>query len=144
MYKKERYKIQKLQHGDQRVFRELCEKHYAQFFRYTVSALKSRQLAASVLEEACLEIWKSRHNLNPNVSFCIQLFKVVESRVLAILESIVADERLEEEIRNHIGANHISVKNEATPDKEQSSLIEAIQNEILQQQLLHELASTRR
>ena len=143
MRRKEYKQLRKLQRGDSKIFKVLCEKYYEQFLRYALSALKSQSIAESVLKDTMLEIWQNRHSLDPNVAFSIQIFQVLERRVFEKLHSIIFDDKLEEEIRSAI-VKEYNIQPDTILDKEQASIIEAIHNEILQRKLLHELATTRR
>ena len=143
MRRKQHKQIQKLQYGDQKLYRRLCEKYYEQLLHYALMALKSPALAEAVLKDTFIDVWQNRHNLNPDIAFNLQLHEVLERHVFEMLHKMVEDEEVGQEIRDHIGKK-LRSQTETMLDKEQVSVIDAIHNELLQQQLLHELATTRR
>ena len=135
--------IQKLQYGDRKVYRQLCEKHFKQFLNYALKGLKSPGLAEVVLKDTLLDVWENRHRLDPNLAFNVQIFEVLEKRVFEMLHKMVDDEELGHQIRDFI-RQKLDIPSKILLDKDRASVIDAIHNELLQQQLLHELATTRR
>ncbi|TRX61190.1 hypothetical protein FNH22_03805 [Fulvivirga sp. M361] len=134
--------VSQLKRGDQEVYRKLCTQHFDQFYRYILNSVKSKRLAEQILEEAYIEIWQNRASLDVSVSFKDQLLKLVEASVFEILFNAGANEFLEDEIWQYI--EKAQNTEAATADTDQDPILKVIQNNILQNQLLNELATTRR
>lgn len=129
--------------GDAEVYKKLCSQHFDQFFRYVLSSVKSRRLAEQILEASLIEMWENRASLDVSVSFKEHLLRSVEGRIIEVLLNASASEFLEDEIWQYIEKVQHSTE-DSFADAEQDPILKVIQNNILQNQLLNELATTRR
>lgn len=129
--------------GDKEVFRELCDQYFDQFFRYIIRSVKSKRLAEQILKESLIDIWHDRACLNAKVSFKDHLLRSVETRIFEVLFNASENEFLEDEIWQYIEKMQYADDTTAA-DTDQDPILKVIQNNLLQLQLLNELATTRR
>lgn len=146
-----------LQEGNRNAYRQLCSQCFDQLFRYVQGSVKSRQLTEMILEDAFIEIWQKKASLNIEVAFKDQLLLIVESMIIEVLcNSATMSEFLKDEVEKPC----LSIKEEIwrwirklqeitiveifTTHKDKEPVLKVIQNNRLQHQLLHQLATTRR
>lgn len=136
-------KVEKLMAGDQEVYWELFDTYYEQHLRYALNALKSTSLAESVLEQVFELLWEQRTLLDSTLTLEHQLSEIVEHKVFEVLRSVNANSSLREAIWEAI-RNTQNLEDDLLLPVERNSVLKVIHNNILQQQLLHQLATTRR
>lgn len=134
---------ERLMKGDQEVLMELFDEYYGQFIQYALQTLKSTSIAEAVVEETFDIFLDQRASLDLSRSLEDQLFEVLVKQVLKTLRKISADPKLKEEIWKCIKKIQHQ-ENEIVLPVERNSLLKVIHNNFLQQQLLNELATTRR
>lgn len=136
--------IEKLARGDSEPFWKLYDEYYERFLGYALDSLKSTHHAEIVVEEAFEELWDNRQSLQHDLELEYQLFDIIVTRVFEALRCIAKDPAKQvfcwRRIRN-IGRNQ---RGRLTLNKQADFAWKAILNDFLQQQLLHQLATTRR
>ncbi len=135
--------VERIKAGDRELYLDVVEVCYDKCLAYAQEVLKCSEYATTVLDDILVQLWEQRQSLKIDVSIETQLCDLVCSRVLEVLRSAVSNRSLREKIWNVIKANQKSL---ILPilDQEQDSIIKVIHNNILQHQLIHQLAATRR
>ncbi len=97
--------ISLLRIGDQSSFEILYNRYSSRLLGYLLKMTKSEDLAAEILQDTFLKIWKNRGNLDPVQSFRAYLFKVSSNLVYDFFRKAARDKVLREKlIRENVSA----------------------------------------
>ena len=136
-------RTKRLMEGDQDVFMELFNEYYDQLRQYALQMLKTTATAEAILDKTFNTFWDQRQALDPSRSLEEQLLELVVEQVLKVLLKTSADPSLKAEVWKCIKKiQHREI--DILPPVERNSVLKVIHNNLLQQQLLNELATTRR
>ena len=137
------YQVKRIKEGDRELYLDVVEVCYDKCLAYAQEILKCSELATTVLDDIWVQLWEQRQSLAKDVSVETQLCDLVFSRVLEVFKSAASNRSLREKIWDAIKANQKFLISPIL-DQEQESIIKVIHNNILQHQLIHQLAATRR
>lgn len=79
-------------------FRKLFDMYHNDIYTYSLSILKSKELAEENVQEVFLKIWMNRENLDEGKSFKAFLFTIARNQAFNILSKAANDTALLEEI----------------------------------------------
>ncbi len=86
--KNERELVQALKKGNASAFDELFVIYGNRLFGFVYGYLKIREEAEEVVQEVFLNVWRTRQNLKPELSFKAYLFKIAYHQILESFERI--------------------------------------------------------
>ena len=135
--------VEKIKAGDKELYLDLVEACYDRCYSYAIQILKSDDLVEEFLEEALSKLWLKRRSFDVDIPFEKQLFDIIEHQAFNFLGNAAFSRSLREKIWKAIELKQASFDIPVL-NQEQDSIIKVIHNNILRQQLLHELATTRR
>jgi RNA polymerase sigma-70 factor (family 1) len=87
-----------LKNGNESAFRALYDFYYQDIYGYSISLLKSKELAEENVQDVFLKIWLHRENLNPEQSFKSFLFTIARNQAFNLLSKAANDMLLKEEV----------------------------------------------
>ncbi|WP_035669161.1 RNA polymerase sigma factor [Flavobacterium sp. 83] len=90
--------VSELKNNNEKAFRSLFDFYYQDIYGYSISILKSKELAEENVQEVFLKIWLHRENLNLEQSFKSYLFTIARNQAFNFLNKAANDELLKEEI----------------------------------------------
>lgn len=90
--------ISELKNGNEKAFRKLYDFYYQDIYGYSISLLKSKELAEENVQDVFLKIWLHRENLNPEQSFKSYLFTIARNQAFNLLNKAANDVLLKEEV----------------------------------------------
>ncbi len=136
--------IEKLARGDSEPFWKLYDDYYDRFFGYALDSLKETRHAEIIVEQSFEELWDNRQSLNIDLELEYQLFDIIVRRVLEALKCAASDAEQCEKIEQRIKKIQLAQCKSLISGQKVDFVWKSILNEILQRQLLHQLATTRR
>lgn len=90
--------VSELKNHNENAFRKLFDLYYQDIYGYSISFLKSKDLAEENVQEVFLKVWLHRENLNIEQSFKSYLFTIARNQAFNSLNKASNDEILKEEI----------------------------------------------
>lgn len=90
--------LAELKRHDENAFRRLFDFYYQDIYGYSISLLKSKELAEENVQEVFLKIWLNRENLDPDKSFKSFLFTIARNQAFNILSKAANDAILKETV----------------------------------------------
>ncbi|WKL44270.1 RNA polymerase sigma factor [Flavobacterium sp. ZE23DGlu08] len=90
--------VSELKNHNENAFRKLFDLYYQDIYGYSISLLKSMDLAEENVQEVFLKVWLHRENLNIEQSFKSYLFTIARNQAFNSLNKASNDEILKEEI----------------------------------------------
>lgn len=90
--------ISELKNGNESAFRKLYDFYYQDIYGYSISLLKSKELAEENVQDVFLKIWLHRENLNLEQSFKSFLFTIARNQAFNLLNKAANDVHLKEEV----------------------------------------------
>lgn len=90
--------VSELKNHNENAFRKLFDLYYQDIYGYSISLLKSKDLAEENVQEVFLKVWLHRENLNIEQSFKSYLFTIARNQAFNSLNKASNDEILKEEI----------------------------------------------
>lgn len=102
--------VSELKNGNENAFRKLYDFYYQDIYGYSISLLKSKELAEENVQDVFLKIWLHRENLNQEQSFKSYLFTIARNQAFNLLNKAANDVLLKEEVF------HISEKSHSQGD----------------------------
>lgn len=94
----EKLLVSELKNHNEKAFRKLYDFYHQDIYRYSVSILKSKELAEENVQEAFLKIWLLRENLNLEQSFKAYLVTIARNQAFKFLNKAANEATLKEEI----------------------------------------------
>lgn len=94
----ERLLVGELKNHNEKAFRSLFNFYYQDIYGYSISILKSKELAEENVQEVFLKVWLHRENLNIEQSFKSYLFTIARNQAFNFLNKAANDVLLKEEI----------------------------------------------
>jgi RNA polymerase sigma-70 factor (family 1) len=90
--------VSELKNGNENAFRKLYDFYYQDIYGYSISLLKSKELAEENVQDVFLKIWLHRENLNLEQSFKSYLFTIARNQAFNLLNKAANDVLLKEEV----------------------------------------------
>lgn len=90
--------VSELKKGNEKAFRKLYDFYYQDIYGYSISLLKSKELAEENVQDVFLKIWLHRDNLNLEQSFKSYLFTIARNQAFNLLNKSANDMLLKEEV----------------------------------------------
>lgn len=90
--------VSELKKGNEKAFRKLYDFYYQDIYGYSISLLKSKELAEENVQDVFLKIWLHRDNLNLEQSFKSYLFTIARNQAFNLLNKAANDVLLKEEV----------------------------------------------
>ncbi len=90
--------ISELKNHNEKAFRTLYDSYSQDIYRYSLSILKSKELAEENVQEVFLKVWLHREKLNLEQSFKSYLFTIARNQAFNFLNKAANDLILKEEI----------------------------------------------
>jgi RNA polymerase sigma-70 factor (family 1) len=90
--------VSELKNGNEKAFRKLYDFYYQDIYGYSISLLKSKELAEENVQDVFLKIWLNRENLNLEQSFKSFLFTIARNQAFNLLNKAANDVLLKEEV----------------------------------------------
>jgi RNA polymerase sigma factor (sigma-70 family) len=90
--------VSELKNHNERAFRSLFDLYYQDIYGYSISILKSKELAEENVQDVFLKVWLHRENLNLEQSFKSYLFTIARNQAFNLLNKATNDAILREEI----------------------------------------------
>lgn len=90
--------ISELKNHNEKAFRTLYDTYSQDIYRYSLSILKSKELAQENVQEVFLKVWLRREKLNLEQSFKSYLFTIARNQAFNFLNKAANDLILREEI----------------------------------------------
>jgi RNA polymerase sigma-70 factor (family 1) len=87
-----------LKNHNERAFRKLFDLYYPDIYNYSISLLKSRELAEENVQDVFLKVWLHRESLEIDKSFKAYLFTIARNQAFNLLNRAANDSLLKEEI----------------------------------------------
>jgi RNA polymerase sigma-70 factor (family 1) len=90
--------VSELKNGNEKAFRKLYDFYHQDIYGYSISLLKSKELAEENVQDVFLKIWLRRENLNLEQSFKSFLFTIARNQAFNLLNKAANDVLLKEEV----------------------------------------------
>ena len=90
--------VSELKNGNEKAFRKLYDFYYQDIYGYSISLLKSKELAEENVQDVFLKIWLRRETLNLEQSFKSFLFTIARNQAFNLLNKAANDVLLKEEV----------------------------------------------
>lgn len=90
--------VSELKSHNENAFRKLFDLYYQDIYGYSISLLKSKELAEENVQEVFLKVWLHRENLNLDQSFKSYLFTIARNQAFNSLNKASNDKILREEV----------------------------------------------
>jgi RNA polymerase sigma-70 factor (family 1) len=90
--------VSELKNHNEKAFRSLFDLYYQDIYGYSISLLKSKELAEENVQEVFLKVWLHRENLNLEQSFKSYLFTIARNQAFNALNKAANEILLKEEI----------------------------------------------
>ena len=90
--------VGELKNGNEKAFRKLYDFYYQDIYGYSISLLKSKELAEENVQDVFFKIWLNRENLNLEQSFKSFLFTIARNQAFNLLNKAANDVLLKEEV----------------------------------------------
>lgn len=90
--------VSELKNHNEKAFRSLFDLYYQDIYGYSMSLLKSKELAEENVQDVFLKVWLHRENLNLEQSFKSYLFTIARNQAFNLLNKATNDAILKEEI----------------------------------------------
>lgn len=94
----EKLLVSELKNHNEKAFRKLFDFYYQDIYGYSISILKSKELAEENVQEVFLKVWLHRENLNLEQSFKSYIFTIARNQAFNFLNKAANDLVLKEEI----------------------------------------------
>lgn len=90
--------VSELKNSNEKAFRKLYDFYYQDIYGYSISLLKSKELAEENVQDVFLKIWLHRENLNLEQSFKSFLFTIARNQAFNLLNKAANEVLLKEEV----------------------------------------------
>lgn len=90
--------VKALKASDEKAFRALFNLYHADIYGYSISLLKSKELAEENVQDVFLKIWLHREGLDATKSFKSFLFTIARNQAFNMLNKAANDAALKEEV----------------------------------------------
>ena len=90
--------VSELKNHNEKAFRKLFDVYYQDIYKYSISILKSKELAEENVQEVFLKVWLHRENLNLDQSFKAYLFTIARNQAFNFLSKVANDKLLKEAV----------------------------------------------
>lgn len=91
----------RLQKGDEKAFATIYGLYGERLFRRLMVLVKSKAIAADLLQETFVRVWKARGDIDPDKSFRSYIFCIAENLVYDFFRKAARDIRLRNELFEH-------------------------------------------
>lgn len=85
-----------LSRDDQKAFEELYVRFKDKLLRYSLCLLKSDNDSSDIVQEVFIQLWESRHFLDPSLSFSSFLYTITRNRILNYFKHIDVEDKIRE------------------------------------------------
>lgn len=117
-----------IQHGDERAFERLYDRHRAVALRVAMRLLRDRDLAEEAVQEGFVGLWRSRASYRPSTASA-------RSWLLVIVSNRAIDLRRRERNRGRILSGDAPSSNPPAPDRTDLEAIASVDHQQLRSQL---------
>lgn len=90
--------VSELKNHNEKAFRKLFDFYYQDIYGYSISILKSKELAEENVQDVFLKVWLHRENLNLEQSFKSYVFTIARNQAFNLLNKAANDVLLKEEV----------------------------------------------
>ncbi len=90
--------VSELKNGNEIAFRKLYDSYYQDIYGYTISLLKSKELAEENVQDVFLKVWLHKKNLNLEHSFKSYIFTIARNQAFNLLNKVANELLLKEEV----------------------------------------------
>ena len=87
------YLIEQIQRGNEALFSLAYQQYHARVYFYFLKKTKSESTGADLVQTTFIKCWRFREQLNPEISFSLQLFRIAKTTFIDMLRQ-KAKERL--------------------------------------------------
>ena len=94
----EKLLLSELKNHNEQAFRKLFDLYYQDIYGYSMSLLKSKDLAEENVQDVFLKVWLNRENLDTDKSFKSYLFTIARNQAFNILHKAANDIVLKEAV----------------------------------------------
>ena len=121
----EKLLIEQLVKGNKKAFSVIYKFYRDDVYGYSISMLKTNELAEEIVQDVFLNIWKHRDRLNPDLSFKSFVFTTTRNLTLNLISKVANNRKLKEAVfyssqkaysttdNKIIEADYESIKNQA-------------------------------
>ena len=94
----EKLLVRELIGGNNEAFRELFNFYKDDVYAYSLSMLKTKELAEEIVQDVFLKIWQHRKKLNPDLSFKSYVFTITRNLTFNLISKVVNNRKLKEAV----------------------------------------------
>ena len=87
-----------LKEGDEKAFVAIYKRFFIKLYGYTISLIKSNELAEDIVQEVFLKVWTNRKSIDTSKSFKAYLYTITQNQTFNVLKKIVHDKKLCQEL----------------------------------------------
>jgi RNA polymerase sigma-70 factor (ECF subfamily) len=91
---------ERIRGGDTEAFKEVYMQHFHKVRYYAMQYLNSAEEAKDIAQEAFLELWNKRQNINPSLSITSYLLTIARNKCLNTLRSNLSSKKYESYVAN--------------------------------------------
>ena len=90
----EKLLVKGLMFGEAKAFRKLFNTYKNDVYAYSMSMLKSKELAEEIVQDVFLNIWQHRDRLNPDLSFKSYVFTITRNLTFNLISKVANNRKL--------------------------------------------------
>ena len=94
----EKLLIEQLVKGNKKAFTVIYKFYRNDVYGYSISMLKTNELAEEIVQDVFLNIWKHRDRLNPDLSFKSFVFTTTRNLTLNLISKVANNRKLKEAV----------------------------------------------
>lgn len=94
----EKLLVKGLMFGEAKAFRKLFNTYKNDVYAYSMSMLKSKELAEEIVQDVFLNIWQHRDRLNPDLSFKSYVFTITRNLTFNLISKVANNRKLIDEV----------------------------------------------
>lgn len=90
----EKLLVKGLMFGEAKAFRKLFNTYKNDVYAFSMSMLKSKELAEEIVQDVFLNIWQHRDRLNPDLSFKSYVFTITRNLTFNLISKVANNRKL--------------------------------------------------
>ncbi|MBP8791745.1 MAG: RNA polymerase sigma-70 factor [Lutibacter sp.] len=94
----EKLLVKGLMFGEAKAFRKLFNTYKNDVYAFSMSMLKSKELAEEIVQDVFLNIWQHRDRLNPDLSFKSYVFTITRNLTFNLISKVANNRKLIDEV----------------------------------------------
>ena len=94
----EKLLVKQLMNGNEKAFSAFFDTYRDDVYGYSISMLKSNELAEEIVQDVFLNIWQHRDRLNPDLSFRSYVFTITRNLTFNLISKVSNNRKLKEEV----------------------------------------------